>query len=387
MKKVLVLGAGLMGVTIAKDLANEFSVTLMDNNNRSLDKVEDSRINCISGDIFSIAKGFCEPFDIVVGALPGSIGYDAAQCVLHACKDYVDISFAPEDLRELSELAWAHGARCIMDFGVAPGLSHLIFGYYKSILSEIRAYHIYVGGLLKNPDDGAPWFYKAPFSPADVIEEYTRPARYISKGEVVTAPAMSNPEISYIEGYGGVEAFLTDGVRTLLSAKNVDSIVEKTIRPPGYRDRIQLLMDSGFFGTDPVLVGSQPVRPRDLTEKLLIDSWRVDPDDQDMTFMKVIVKGTNHMGFNVDLDHYLIDYHDGVNSSMARTTGFMCTAGVRLLANGLWKKPGVFAPEDIGENQECFKFVMEDLGRHDIRLTETQPLPKRPTGRTKIRRS
>lgn len=376
MTRVLVLGAGLVGATIARDLANEFSVTVIDKNKNSLARIADDSIEYLLDDVLSINEKFLKRFDIVVGALPSWLGLDVASFVLTAGKDYVDISFAPQDLRCLRDLAHQNGSRCLIDFGVAPGLSHLVFGHYKNILKRVNEYYIHVGGLLKNPC--APWYYKAPFSPIDVIEEYTRPARYISNGEVMTSPALSQPEMSHLEGYGNIEAFLTDGVRSLLSVDNVDTIVEKTIRPRGYRDKIQLLIDSGFFNEGFIEVNNHKIIPRDVTTKILIDSWKMGPDDLDMTIMQLLVKGTDFMGSDFVRSHYLLDHHDGVNSSMARTTGFMCTAGVRLLINRLWDTAGVFAPETIGEDRRCFEFIINDLGRHGIKLIERPPLPGFP---------
>lgn len=365
MKKVLVLGAGLIGPTIAKDLADEFDVTIFDKDSKALKKIKNSAINKEIRDLKTMRNDCISPFDIVVGTLPGHLGYDAAKRILESGKNYVDISFAPENLKDLNSLAWAHGVRCLIDFGVAPGLSHLVFGHFKETMKKINKYHIYVGGLLKFPGDHPPWYYKAPFSPADVIEEYTRPARFICNGKVTTLPALSLPEILHFEPHGEFEAFLTDGVRTLLSAKNVDEIVEKTIRPIGYRDKIQLLIDSGFFSEIPIMGAT----PRELTKKLLIDSWKMHEYDQDMTLMKLKAKGIDYMGQPMECSYNLRDYHDGFNSSMARTTGFMCAAGVRLIANNMIEEPGVYAPEEIGENRKCFNFVITDLKRHGIVLT------------------
>ena len=101
--KVLVLGAGLVGVTIAKDLANECAVTICDKNGSSLTRIKDDRIMRLDKDFFQLEQDFIKLFDIVVGALPGHLGYEAAKTVISAGKDYVDISFAPEDLSDLWE--------------------------------------------------------------------------------------------------------------------------------------------------------------------------------------------------------------------------------------------------------------------------------------------
>lgn len=372
MKRVLILGSGMMGKTIARDLCKDFKVTAVDKNIDSLknlvefcdNEIEDSLFFNILNkkeDSIKLIKGF----DIIVGTLPGSIGYKVAGLVLEAGKDYVDISFAPEDLRTLNNLAIQNGARCIIDFGVAPGLSHLVFGHCESIYKRIEEYFIYVGGLV--PNSKSVWNYKTPFSPADVIEEYIRPARFIRNGKVQTLPALSELVEIDISGTGiaKLEAFLTDGVRTLLDKKGVDSIIEKTIRPRGYCDKIKLLMDSGFFDLEKI----DGIVPKEITEKILLNKWKMKDEDRDMTVMKLHVIAEDYLNNLENRTYYLIDMHDGKNTSMARTTGFMCAAGVRLIAHGLWSDVGVFAPEKIGMKKECFEFIIEELSERGVHLT------------------
>ena len=42
-------------------------------------------------------KNIVEDFDLVVGALPGDMGFEAMRQVILSKKDIVDISFFPED--------------------------------------------------------------------------------------------------------------------------------------------------------------------------------------------------------------------------------------------------------------------------------------------------
>jgi len=63
---------------------------------------------------------------------------------------------------------------------------------------DIEAMEIYVGGLPEIRK--RPFEYKAPFSPVDVIEEYTRPARMLENGFIVAKPALSDAEYMEFEG-------------------------------------------------------------------------------------------------------------------------------------------------------------------------------------------
>jgi len=96
--------------------------------------------------------------------------------------------------------------------------------------------HIYVGGLPIVRQ--WPYEYKAVFSPLDVIEEYTRTARFVENGRVVTRPALTDLERVDFEGVGTLEAFNTDGLRTLIQTIPAPNMKEKTLRYPGTRNRI-----------------------------------------------------------------------------------------------------------------------------------------------------
>ena len=115
-----------------------------------------------------------------------------------------------------------------------------------------------------------PWEYKAGFAPADVIEEYVRPARQVENGEVVVHEALSEPELVHFEGLGSLEAFHTDGLRSLTETLgDIPNIREKTLRYPGHIERMRALREAGFFSTEEIEVKGVRIRPLDVTSALL----------------------------------------------------------------------------------------------------------------------
>ncbi len=270
--KVVVLGAGLVGGAIAKDLAKdgEFEVTVVDMAEGALahlggvSGVETRRADLADSEALRKA---IEGQDLAVGAVPGSMGFATLRTVLGCGRPVVDISFFPEDALSLDALACEHGVCAVVDCGIAPGCSNLILGRMEREFDALEAFTCYVGGL---PAVRTwPWEYKAPFSPSDVLEEYTRPARYVAGGRLVTMPALSEAELVEFPGVGTLEAFNTDGLRSLLATVKVPFMVEKTMRYPGHAERIRMLRESGFFATELLEVGGAQVRPLDLTSRLL----------------------------------------------------------------------------------------------------------------------
>jgi lysine 6-dehydrogenase len=368
--RVVVLGAGLVGGAIARDLAlgGEFEVTVVDSSQAALGRLGDQAgIRAVRADLADAGavQRAVEKAQIVVGAVPGHMGFATLRKVLECGRSVVDISFFPEDPFELDSIAREKGVPALVDFGVAPGCSNLILGRMETELDQVDRFVCLVGGL---PSVRTwPWEYKASFSPADVLEEYTRPARYVAGGRVVTMPALSEPELVDFPGVGTLEAFNTDGLRTLLSTAKVPFMQEKTMRYPGHIERIRVLRESGFFGTEPIEVGGVKVRPLDVTSRLLFPLWHLGEGEADLTVMRVSVEGVQG-GRPVRRTFELLDRYDPATrtTSMARTTGYTCTAGVRLLAQGLFRRSGIAPPEFVGRERPCYDFVMAELGRRDV---------------------
>ena len=371
MKKIIVLGAGMVGSAIAIDLSKDFDVTSLDMNLESLDRL--SRKHNIKTRQFDVTqseelKETVKDFDLVVCAVPGFLGYKTLEAVIEAGKNTVDISFMPEDTLQLDALARMHNVTVICDCGVAPGMPNVILGYYNEIM-EITHFEYCVGGLPK--ERKFPFEYKAPFSPVDVIEEYTRPARYVENGHLVTKPPMSDPEKIYFEGIGDLEAFNTDGLRSLMTTlKHIPNMKEKTLRYPNHIALIQALQAAGFFDSEPIDVKGMQVVPMDFSSKLLFKSWKLNPTDKEFTVMRIAITGTEK-GEPKHIVYDLMDEYDAASetSSMARTTGYTATAAVNLIINELFEDKGVFPPELVGKYQKCFDFMLAYLKERNVIYT------------------
>jgi lysine 6-dehydrogenase len=59
-------------------------------------------------------------------------------------------------------------------------------------------------------------------------------------------------------------------------------------------------------------------------------------------------------------------------SSMARTTGYTCTAVANLVLNGEYTRKGISPPEFVGEEEKCFKQVMEYLIARNIKYSQSE---------------
>lgn len=368
MKKIVVLGAGLVGKAMAIDLSKTFDVTSIDLNAEALSSLKEKGIQTIQADLsdLSALKKQVEPFDLVVGALPGFMGFNTVKAVIEAGKNMTDISFFPEDPFELDELAKKNKVTIVTDCGVAPGMGNIILGYHHKRM-KIDSYECLVGGLPVVRE--WPYEYKAVFSPIDVIEEYIRPARYVQNGAVVIKEALSDPELIHFDNVGTLESWNSDGLRSLIrTMEGIPNMIEKTLRYPGCIEYLRVLRESGFFSYEPVDINGQKVRPIDMTAKLLFPKWKLKKGEEEFTVMRIRVEGIEK-GAPKKYQYNLLDYTDKATEtlSMARTTGYTCTAAAHLVLNGQYNRLGVNPPEYLGENEDHFNFIKNYLLDRGVR--------------------
>ncbi len=363
--KISVLGAGMVGRAMALDLSWNHEVTVFDfsEHNLSLLRQRNEMINTFQADLRNHAH-FAEWFkaaDIVLIAVPGFMGYETVKAVIEAGKNVVDISFFPENALDLDELAKKHGVTVITDCGVAPGMSNYIIGRYNEEM-KIDAFEVYVGGLPKMRKK--PFEYKAPFSPVDVIEEYTRPARIMENGHIVVKPALTELEWMNFDELGTLETFNTDGLRSLLfTMPHITNQKEKTLRYPGHVDLIIALREAGFFSEEAIEVNGQQISPLQFTSRILFNEWKLGEDEEELTVMKVILHGEGKT-----VTYSMLDRYDPVTrtSSMSRSTGYVATATINMLEAGLFTEQGVFPPELVGKHKACFDFVLGYLKERNV---------------------
>lgn len=375
--KIIVLGAGLIGKPMAIDLNNDdnFEVAAADFNNDAL-----TTLKAKCPDITIIQKDLTNPedvtplvsdFDLVVNAVPGFMGFETAKAIIKAGKSCACIAFYEEDPFELDQLAKENNVTMIMDCGVYPGMGSALIMSVAQKLDTVDSVLTYVGGLPQIRE--WPSDYKAVFSPIDVIEEYIRPARYIENGFDVVRPALSDPEYIFFPGIGTLEAFNTDGLRTLAKTIDAPNMKEKTLRYPGHIEKMKILRELGFFSKEKTIeVKGFKTSPLEMTSQVLFPNWELKQGEGDITIFQSIIEGIKDgikMRYTIDMqDRYCPDNNV---TSMARTTGYTATLAIRMIATGLYSKKGISPPEYMGKFPECMEFMQNGLKQRGIIYRET----------------
>ncbi|MFT4697964.1 MAG: lysine 6-dehydrogenase [Flavobacteriaceae bacterium] len=378
MHSIIVLGAGMVGSAIAIDLAKKHKVTLTDVNQKVLDKVhkkcDSLTVQTLDVTQKEVLQSTIKQHDLVVCAVPGFLGYETLKNIIEAEMNVIDISFFSENSLDLDTLAKEKNVTAIVDCGVAPGMDNVILGYYNEKM-KLTDFECLVGGLPKVKK--WPFSYKAPFSPIDVIEEYTRPARYVEQSEVVVREPLTDCEFVEFEGVGTLESFNSDGLRSIIfTMPHIPNMKEKTLRYPGHVEYVRVLKESGFFNTNEIEVNGTKISPLEFTSNILFSEWKLGETEEELTVMRITLKGENEQG---EIEEVVYNLHDEFcqntqTSSMARTTGYTAAAAANIFLEGKFSEKGVFPPELVGKHETCFRYFMNYLKERNINYIKSSTI-------------
>ncbi len=375
--RVLVVGCGNIGSVAAEDLAKsrrDAEVVVADYEKSRAEAVAE-RIGTenVSAMRFDVTKkGPVEQtlkrFDLAMGFLPGSLGFRLMEACINAHVGLVDVSFGAEDPLILDRKAVEAGVTIVPDCGLAPGISNLLVGHAVSQLGKVESVHVMVGGLPEKPVP--PLGYMITWSPESLIDEYTRKARIIQKGRQVSVEALTGLERVDFPRVGELEAFLTDGLRTLMSTVKADDMWEKTLRYSGHAEKIKAFEQLGFFDEKEIDLDGARVSPRKLTVRLLEKKLTMD-EARDLVVLIVEVLGMSDQRKSGYV-YRLLDCYDrkrGI-TAMARTTAYPASIITQLMLDGLVREKGVVPPEKIGMEKRAFERFMLELKKRGVDIEE-----------------
>lgn len=293
-------------------------------------------------------------FDIIVGALPASLGFYAMECAIAAKVDMVDISYLKEDPFLLNKSVKKRKIKIVPDAGFAPGLSNILVGEAYAEINPIESLRILAGGIPQNPVP--PFNYYITWSLTDLVEEYLRPVRLRKNFKTVTVESLTGVENLYLPKIGRLECFYTDGLRTLLKTlKDIRNMEEKTIRYPGHANLFKALKYCTEGYTKPKEFRLKILRP------LLTQG-----DDKDISILIIEIKGKKGRR-----KYTCIDYYDDKNriTSMARMTGF--TASIITQSIKEYQNFGIIPPEYLGMDKFFSSYIKHGLKKRGVKIVQS----------------
>jgi lysine 6-dehydrogenase len=358
MMKILVLGAGRMGLGVAYDLARSGTVgavTVADIESGRAEavvaRIANSKVKATTVDVnnsqhvLELMRGH----DAVVSCVVYRHNLSLARAAIRAKVNFCDLGGNNEVVDAelaLDVEARAAGINLIPDCGLAPGMVSLLVAHGAARFERLEAIHIRVGGLPQQPKP--PLNYQIAFSVEGLINEYVEPARVIRGGQIVEVASMTEIEsLEFPAPYGVLEAFQTSGGTSTLPESFLGKVQEldyKTIRYPGHCQLFKFLIDLGLTSSQGISVDNVVVEPRRLLGNLLLQ--RLPADEPDVVLIRVQFRGLRS-GRQQTLIYDIIEHfdkHAGL-SAMMRTTAFPASIVAQMMASGETTSKGAIPQE------------------------------------------
>lgn len=350
--KILILGGGIQGRAIAENLARRswvHQLTVADLRPPHWTGLPKLATIHLDASHSRSLRSCVAKFDLVVGALPARLGYRAVRATVEAGRPVVDISYMAEDPSPLGQLARRRRVPVIVDAGLAPGLSHLLAGRLNAELDGADSIQILVGGLPRRP--APPLYHAVLYHAEDLLSMYTRPARVRRDRRMHLLDPLQEVRSVTFSGVGRLEAFLSDGLRSLLaSLPDVPLVEEWTLRWPRHLDAVRRARGRGK-----------------LNAQLFRDSSQ--NRSGDWVLLRVEA-ASRHRSFGYELRLK----GTAERSAMARATGFTAAAVVSLIAHKGLRKPGLWTMEQLGTDPGIFRAVLSDLRARRIMVRRVSVL-------------
>jgi lysine 6-dehydrogenase len=380
MSHYLVLGAGKMGVALARDLIESNprnNVTLVDISPLQLEKagrfVSSPRLELRQGDmeIKEERERLFRNKDIVLNALLHRHSLPTLETSVRSAAHFVDLAGeGPLARTGYDQEARDKGITVLSGMGLSPGITNVLVGRAVHLLEETESALIYCGGNPVHPRP--PLDYRIVYAIDSLINFYQRPALIIRHGQVEEVGPLSEVEpVGFPPDFPDMECFFTDGLSSLLHTmrgKIHGDLYEKTVRYRGHAQGFRTLQECGFFSTKAVRIGGQSVIPRQVSEALLEERMKLG-DEKDVTLLRIVVSGRKS-GVPQTHTFEMVDTGDSERqfSSMARTTSFPASIAAQMIVSGQVSTRGAVFPEQVFD-QNLFPVFVEGLKKRGVAIS------------------
>jgi saccharopine dehydrogenase-like NADP-dependent oxidoreductase len=400
MKKVLVIGVGAQGSTIAKHLNEhaqiaeivcaDYDNVLAERLSESLTKASAVQVDARKTEnIIQIAAG-C---DFIFNGLPLEYNIQVMEAALAVNAGYMDLSGPMEDIGFVESYQWlmsewhekfkAKGLLALVGCGIAPGLANVLVreSVEKVDSCDFIGIYFYDGFLTKR-------FIPFWWSPEVALGDMAYKTFRYEKGEFVTDVPFSRPQMMKFVGIDKEirmvdhehDEPVTMGLLSKSVLKGAQDIEFKYGGPQV--ELAESLYKLGLLSKEPVDVKGCSVAPFDLLMRQIPRAPRFDDEIQAIIDEGIIqeegaflvrVRGVKE-GRPVQIDCYT--NFPGLAEAFAKSrmthesysTGQCAAVFSTMMVEGLFKEAGIFVPEQL--DAPCRSYVRAELAKFNITVDE-----------------
>ncbi len=263
MKKVLILGAGLVAKPLVRYLLDQpdFKVEVASRTVSKAVKLIDNHPDGVAKELnLKNEEGLKNEIarsDIVISMVPYSFHPKVARYCIDYSKHMVTTSYVSEPMQKLDSEAKNAGILILNEIGLDPGIDHMeamrIIHEVEEKGGEIQSFTSYCGGLPAPEANTNPFGYKFSWSPIGVLLAGKNSAQYLKDGQEVFIPAenlFKNFSPITIEGLGEFEGYPNrDSLPyiQLYGIQSTETMLRGTLRNKGWCSTLKKIFDLGLL--------------------------------------------------------------------------------------------------------------------------------------------
>ncbi len=363
--------------------------------------------------------------DVVVSLLPAHLHFEVAQDCVKLKKHLITASYVSQEMQKLGDKVRNHELIFMGELGLDPGIDHMSamqrIEAIKAKGGKITAFRSYAGGVVAPESDDNPWHYKFTWNPRNVVRAGTGTAQYFENGKFKYMPyhrlfreywLVNIQDMGEWEAYANRDSML---YRDIYGLSGIPNIVRGTLRHKGFCDAWAALVkigmtDSSFpifdsaklsyhelmeayvpAGTGSVkerlaaLIREEPnspvmeklewlglfkkskikvanATPALILEQLLLDKWKLHPNDKDMVIMQHEIEYELAGRKRRHTSTMVMKGENESDTAMARLVGLPLGIFVKLVMESKINARGVQIPV----MREVYEPVLKELEEYGV---------------------
>jgi saccharopine dehydrogenase-like NADP-dependent oxidoreductase len=376
-----------------------------------------------------LRQSLVKQFDLVVSMLPPKLHIEVAKDCLQFKKHLVNASYTSDAVQAMDAEVKAAGLTLMCEIGLDPGIDHMSAMLMLDDIREkggvVTAFRSYTGGLVAPMHDDNPWHYKFSWAPRNVVLAGQGTAQYIENGQLRFIPyhrVFEQIRPIEVPGAGAWEAYANRnslGYIPIYGLENVPTLIRGTIRGTGFcsawncliklgmtddlflipnasemtykqlmkcltfggkggvRDQVARVcglpptaqeLDKlewlGLFSDEKIPIKS--ASPADVLEKLLLEKWKLGPEEKDMIIMQHEIEYMLGNQRKFVTSTLIQEGNNSSDTAMSRLVGLPMGIFIRHLLSGHEVPKGVVIPIQA----EVYKPVLKELSEYGVSFKE-----------------
>ncbi len=263
MKKILVLGAGMVSKPLVRYLLDQpdFYVIMASRTVSKADKIINGHFKgktlSLNIDDENTLENLISNADLTVSLLPYNYHVKIAKLCIKHKKHLVTTSYVSDEMRDLDTEAKEAGVILLNECGLDPGIDHMsamrVIHEVEKDRGKIISFRSTTGALPSHEANNNPFGYKFSWSPRGVLLASLNPSRWLEGNKIVSYPGeelFENYIIQDVMGVGSFENYPNRNsvpYKDIYGLKDAKTVYRGTFRMTGWCETMRDIVKLGWL--------------------------------------------------------------------------------------------------------------------------------------------